>query len=187
MKNYYLALLLSIFTLTGCLTEKTPEQTTPVTEGENDTANSVQPPIFFPVDDANDDATDSTDNTDNETEITEGEQSEQEDKENFPTLDVADDVNFSANIRTIPVSVTNPVTNDVYVNIYRHYALDDNGAYIVSYDDRIIATAVTESGYQGQLYLTPDITQLLVEIIDLDTNSVILQQALETPINGVDL
>ncbi|WP_318440230.1 hypothetical protein [Photobacterium leiognathi] len=185
MKNYYLALLLSIFTLTGCLTEKTPEQTTPVTE--NDAANSVQPPIFFPVDDANDDATDSSDNTDNETEITAGEQLDQEDKENFLTLDVADDVNFSANIRTIPVSVTNPVTNDVYVNIYRHYTLDDNGAYIVSYDDRIIATAVTESGYQGQLYLTPDITQLLVEIIDLDTNSVILQQTLETPINGVDL
>ncbi|WP_305425487.1 hypothetical protein [Photobacterium leiognathi] len=45
MKNYYLALLLSIFTLTGCLTEKTPEQTTSVTE--DDTANSVQPPIFF--------------------------------------------------------------------------------------------------------------------------------------------
>ncbi|WP_318508055.1 hypothetical protein [Photobacterium leiognathi] len=187
MKNYYLALLLSIFTLTGCLTEKTPEQTASVTENENDTANSVQPPIFFPVDDANDDTTDSSDNTDNETEITEGEQSDQEDKENFQTLDVADNVNFSANIRTIPVNVTNPVTNDVYVNIYRHYTLDDNGAYIVSYDDRIIATAVTESGYQGQLYLTPDITQLLVEIIDLDNNSVILQQTLETPINGVDL
>ncbi|WP_155395706.1 hypothetical protein [Photobacterium leiognathi] len=44
MKNYYLGLLLSIFTLAGCLNEKTPEQTTPVTE--NDTANSVQPPIF---------------------------------------------------------------------------------------------------------------------------------------------
>ncbi|WP_305404317.1 hypothetical protein [Photobacterium leiognathi] len=185
MKNYYLALLLSIFTLTGCLTEKTPEQTTSVIE--NDSANSVQPPIFFPVDDANDDTTDSSNNTDNETEITEGEQLDQEDKENFPTLDVADDVNFSANIRTIPVNVTNPVTNDVYVNIYRHYSLDDNGAYVVSYDDRIIATAVTESGYQSQLYLTPDITQLLVEIIDLDTNRVILQQTLETPINGVDL
>ncbi|WP_318419835.1 hypothetical protein [Photobacterium leiognathi] len=185
MKNYYLALLLSIFTLTGCLTEKTPEQTTSVTE--DDTANSVQPPIFFPVDDANDDTTDSSDNTDNETEITAGEQLDQEDKENFPALDVAEGVDFSANIRTIPVNVTNPVTNDVYVNIYRHYALNDNGAYVVSYDDRIIATAVTESGYQGQLYLTPDINQLLVEIIDLDTNSVILQQALETPINGVDL
>ncbi len=82
-------------------------------------------------------------------------------------------MDFSANIRTIS-QCNESCDDDVYVNIYRHYALNDNGAYVVSYDDRIIATAVTESGYQGQLYLTPDINQLLVEIADLDTNSVIL-------------
>ncbi|MCG3865705.1 MULTISPECIES: hypothetical protein [unclassified Photobacterium] len=180
MKSYQLMLLLITFTFAGCLSESPSEQTNQPIEAENDISNDVQPPLFFPVKDSDDDIND----IDNDINDISDEALDEQDKENFPILD-ASDINFSGNVRTIPISITNPITEDVYVNVYRDYSIDETGSYVLNHADRVIATAVIEATYEGYVFLTPDINKLLIEIISLDNNKIITQQKITFPIENI--
>ncbi|PSV26296.1 MULTISPECIES: hypothetical protein [unclassified Photobacterium] len=184
MKNSRLLLLLITWIFTGCLSESSSDQTNQPIETESDTSAQVQPPIFFPVKDSGDDNIDNgeSDDIDN---ISDDDLTEQ-DEDNFPELE-ASNINFSGNITTIPLNITNPIFEDVYVNIYRNYSTDDDGNYIVNHDDRVMATAITEANYEGSLFLTPDINKLLIEIISLNDNQIITQKAITFPIERINL
>lgn len=175
-------LLLITFTFAGCLSESPSEQTNQPIEAENDTSNNVQPPLFFPVKDSEDD----TNDIDNEITDISDEDLDEQDKENFPILD-ANDINFSGNIRTIPLKITNPILENVYVNVYRDYSIDESGSYVLNHADRVIATAVVEATYDGNVFLTPDINKLLIEIISLNDNQIITQQEITLPIESINL
>ncbi|PQJ62913.1 hypothetical protein [Photobacterium angustum] len=182
MKNSRFLLLLITLTFTGCLSESSNDKTEQPIETETDTSNHVQPPIFFPVNDTDSEIS----NIDQDIDNISNENLDELDKDNFSDLD-ASNINFSGNITMIPLNITNPILEDVYVNVYRNYSIDDNNNYVVNHDDRVIATAIIEADYEGNLFLTPDINKLLIEIISLNNNQIITQKEITFPIESINL
>ncbi|EAR57557.1 hypothetical protein SKA34_08223 [Photobacterium sp. SKA34] len=171
MNKTLFILLLFTFMITGCLSSSPSEEENQSVATDNDTVNSVQPPVFFPVKET-DDVNDSNNEAEVEIDTVNDDIFDKQNSEKFPTLD-AKSVTFSGNITTIPVTITNPISENIYVNIYRDYSTDIDGNFIVNHIDRLIATAVIEATYEGELFITPDINKLLIEIIELNNNQII--------------
>ncbi|KJG27147.1 hypothetical protein C0W92_03955 [Photobacterium angustum] len=184
-KTLYYMLLLFTFIITGCLSSSPSEEENQSVTTDNDTVNSVQPPVFFPVKET-DDTNDGNNESEVEIDTVNDNTLDKQDSERFPTLD-AKSVTFSGNITTIPVTITNPISESIYVNVYRDYSTDIDGNFIVNQSDRIIATAVVEENYEGELFITPDINKLLIEIIELNNNQIINQQEIAFPIESINL
>lgn len=186
MKNSKLLLVLITFTFSGCLSESPSDQTNQSIETQSNTSDQVQPPIFFPVKDSDNDNNNIDNGESDDIDNVSNEDLDEQDEDSFSELE-ASNVNFSGNITTIPLKITNPILEDVYVNIYRNHSIDDDGNFVVSHDDRVMATAITEANYEGNLFLTPDINKLLIEIISLNDNQIITQQEITFPIESIDL
>lgn len=182
MKYFYVGwMIIASISLSGCLTESPIDQANQIVNQVNDTVEDSINQIGNLLDEIEDEIENNSDGSNEE------ERADEQDKETFPTLDVANDVNFSGDLRTISVDVNNPLASDVYVNIYRNYRVDDDNNYILNYEDRIVATAIIEGSYEGELFITPDITKLLVEVISLDDNRIIIQQPFNYPFENISL